>query len=114
METWAPEVYPSVDVFLPTAGEDMDLLENTYRHVRAVEYPGTWRVHVLDDMARPEVEALAIRYGFGYLARPGSEYKKAGNLRYAFDRTDGDHILILDADFVPRPDILLDLCPTWT
>jgi len=111
VELWAPERHPSVDVFLPTAGEGLDLLENTYRYVRTIAYPGRVMVHVLDDMDRPEVEALAGAYGFGYFARPTHELKKAGNLRYAFDRTDGDQILILDADFVPRSDILTDLVP---
>jgi cellulose synthase (UDP-forming) len=111
VESWTPDRYDSVDVFLPTAGEDLDLLENTYRYVRQIEYPGRWQAYVLDDMARPQVEALASRYGFGYFARPTHEFKKAGNLRYASERTNGDHILILDADFVPRADILTDLVP---
>jgi len=111
VENWAPDRYPSVDVFLPTAGEDLELLENTYRYVDTIAYQGRVRVHVLDDLARPEVERLAAQWGFDYFARPTHELKKAGNLRYAFDRTDGDQILILDADFVPRHDILTDLVP---
>jgi cellulose synthase (UDP-forming) len=111
VETWAPSSYPPIDVFLPTAGEEAELLENTYRHVAQLEWPGELRIHVLDDSGRDEVAALASRYGFGYFARPGSEYKKAGNLRYAFERTCGDHILILDADFVPRKDALYELVP---
>lgn len=111
VETWAPEKYPSVDVFLPTAGEPLDILENTYGYVAQLEYPGTVTVHVLDDMDRAEVRDAAAAYGFEYLARPGSELKKAGNLRYAFDRTDGDVIAIFDADFVPRPEFLSELVP---
>lgn len=111
VQNWSPERYPSVDVFLPTAGEDVELLENTYRYVDTIAYRGRVRVYVLDDAGRPEVERLAARWGFEYFARPTHELKKAGNLRYAFDRSDGDQILILDADFVPRPDILTDLVP---
>lgn len=37
--------------------------------------------------------------------------KKAGNLRYAFARTSGDFIVILDADFCPRPDFLWETLP---
>ena len=29
-ELWRPDHYPSVDVFLPCAGEDLDVLDNTY------------------------------------------------------------------------------------
>lgn len=111
VETWAPGKYPSVDVFLPTAGEPLDILKNTYAYVSKLDYPGTVMVYVLDDMGREEVRAAATAYGFEYLARPGNEYKKAGNLRYAFDRTDGDVIAIFDADFVPRPEFLSELVP---
>lgn len=37
--------------------------------------------------------------------------KKAGNLRYAFARTSGDFIIILDADFCPRADFLDETIP---
>ncbi|WP_062736647.1 glycosyltransferase family 2 protein [Kocuria turfanensis] len=109
--SWRPDRVPSVDVFLPTAGEPLEILNNTYRYVARLEYPGRVDVYVLDDMDRSEVRAAASAHGFKYIARPGSEFKKAGNLRYAFDRSDGDLIFILDADFVPRPDALTELAP---
>ena len=37
--------------------------------------------------------------------------KKAGNLRYAFERTRGEFFVILDADFAPRPDFLAETLP---
>ncbi|MBD1537742.1 glycosyltransferase [Arthrobacter sp. S13_S34] len=111
VETWTPEKYPSVDVFLPTAGEPLDILKNTYGYVSKLEYPGTVNIHVLDDVGRDEVRDAALAHGFNYIARPGTEFKKAGNLRYAFDRTDGDVIAIFDADFVPRPEFLSELVP---
>ncbi|MDE8667813.1 cellulose synthase catalytic subunit [Pseudarthrobacter sp. H3Y2-7] len=111
IETWAPENYPSVDVFLPTAGEPLEILKNTYGYVSKLDYAGTVTVYVLDDMGREEVRTAAMAHGFEYLARPGNEFKKAGNLRYAFDRTDGDVIAIFDADFVPRPEFLSELLP---
>lgn len=104
-------LWASVDVFLPTAGEPLDILRNTYRYVSAMDYPGRLTVHVLDDAGRPEVETAAAEYGFNYFARPGSAFKKAGNLQYAFERTSGDHIIIFDADFVPRPDFATELIP---
>lgn len=103
--------WPSVDVFLPTAGEPLDILANTYGYVSALDYGGRLQVHVLDDAGRPQVEKLAAEYGFNYLARPGSAFKKAGNLQYAFERTNGDHIIIFDADFVPRTDFASELIP---
>ncbi len=109
---WAPDRVPSVDVFLPSAGEDLAVLRNTYDHVAALRWRGRLTVYVLDDSARSEVRALAEQRGFRYLTRPDRGYfKKAGNLRFGFERSDGDYILVLDADFVPRPDALDNLAP---
>lgn len=109
---WQPARYPSVDVFLPSAGEDLSVLANTYHYVAQLDWPGPLQVHVLDDSGRDEVAQLALAHGFRYLSRPNrGELKKAGNLRYGFDQSDGDLILILDADFAPRPDLLHELAP---
>jgi cellulose synthase (UDP-forming) len=111
VETWSPSSFPSVDVFIPTAGEELDLLDNTLRHMSRLEWPGELRVCILDDSGRSSVRDLAERYRFTYLARAGSEFKKAGNLRFGAEHTDGDIIAIFDADFVPRPEFLLELVP---
>jgi cellulose synthase (UDP-forming) len=108
---WAPRRYLSVDVFVPTAGEDLALLDNTMQYIAGLAWPGELRAYVLDDSGRPAVRALAQKHQLGYLARPGSEYKKAGNLRYAAERTNGEVIAIFDADFVPRHDFLVELMP---
>jgi cellulose synthase (UDP-forming) len=109
---WSPLRPPSVDVFLPSAGEATQVLENTYRHVAALLYPGIVSVFVLDDGARDEVKALASKYGFSYLVRPDrGRLKKAGNLAYGMAKSSSDAIAILDADFAVRPEFLLELMP---
>lgn len=103
---------PSVDVFLPTAGEPLTVLENTYRRVAALDYPGVVSVYVLDDGARAEVADLAGTYGFTYLTRPDrGRLKKAGNLAFGYANSNGEVIAVLDADFAPRADYLLELVP---
>ena len=57
---------PSIDVFLPTYGEDVAVLRNTYTHVKAMEWAGRVEVHVLDDGDRGEVRDLAAQFGFDY------------------------------------------------
>lgn len=74
---WAPRRYASVDVFFPTAGEDLGLLENSMWHMTRLAWPGELRVFILDDSGRAAVRQLAEKYRFEYLARPGSAYKKA-------------------------------------
>ena len=100
-------VHPSVDVYLPCCGEDLDVLRNTYYFTSQMTWPGELRVWVLDDGDQPEVKELAAEFGFEYVVRPNRGHmKKAGNLRHAFRLTKADFIVILDADFCPRPDYL--------
>jgi cellulose synthase (UDP-forming) len=112
VDNWLPTRWPSVDIFLPSAGEPLDVLDNTFTHVRRVTWPGRMSVYVLDDSGRPEVETMARSRGFAYLARPDRGHlKKAGNLRFGYARSGGEYIAILDADFVPRQDFLRELVP---
>ncbi|WIB78725.1 SGNH hydrolase domain-containing protein [Curtobacterium sp. MCPF17_002] len=112
IRTWAPDRYPTVDVFLPTAGEPIAILENTYYWVSKLRWPTTLTVYVLDDGDRPEVADLARRYGYRYEVRPNRGHlKKAGNLRHGYEQSEGDLIAVFDADFVPRADYLHELVP---
>jgi cellulose synthase (UDP-forming) len=107
-----PEVHPSVDVFLPSAGEPLVILENTFRHVAQLDWPGRITVYVLDDSARESVAELAAGFDFRYLTRPNrGELKKAGNLRYGYEHSNGDLIHVFDADFAPRADMVRELAP---
>ncbi|WP_431309399.1 glycosyltransferase family 2 protein [Gordonia sesuvii] len=104
--------HPSVDVFLPTCGESLDILRNTYRHVHALSWSSPLTVFVLDDADRDEVRALAADHGFRYVVRPDRGHlRKAGNLRHACTISAGELIVIFDADFCPRPDFLRHLVP---
>lgn len=54
---------------------------------------------------------MAIAFDFNYIDRPVKDLKKAGNLRYAFSKTKAPYFLVLDADFCPRVDMILNLMP---
>ncbi len=112
--TWRPERYPDVDIFLPICNEPLAVLENTWHGVRALvnAYPGIAHPYVLDDGADPRAEELAGELGFNYVVRPDRGlHKKSGNLRHAFAVTAGEFFVVLDADFVPRPDFLAETLP---
>ncbi|WP_327179392.1 glycosyltransferase [Streptomyces sp. NBC_01335] len=114
VRAWSPREYPSVDVFLPVCGEPLEVLHNTWTHLRRLveSYPGEVVPLVLDDSDSEEVASMADDFGFRYLVRPDRGwYKKAGNLRYGFAHSEAEFILILDADFVPRTDLLDELLP---
>ncbi len=109
---WRGQAQPTVDVFLPNCGEDLEVLENAFAHVAELEHDGPLTIYCLDDADRREVERLAVGFGFQYLTRPDKGvFKKAGNLRHAFHRSNGDFIAVFDADFCPRPDFLAELLP---
>ena len=111
---WKDRMYASVDVFLPTAGESLTVLENTWQGVAKMmkEYNGTVTVFCLDDSARPSVRALAKRFNFYYKVRPNrGEFKKAGNLRFGYTNSYSEYIIIFDADFRPRADFISEMLP---
>ncbi|MBV8445886.1 MAG: glycosyltransferase [Candidatus Dormibacteraeota bacterium] len=111
---WTPASYPTVDVWLPVCGEDLELLSNTWKHVARMRrrYPGSVTVYVLDDGDDAEAAELARSLGFTYIVRPDrGRLKKAGNLRNAYRNSEGEYIVILDADFTPRDDFLLQTLP---
>ncbi|MFE3110441.1 glycosyltransferase family 2 protein [Kitasatospora indigofera] len=112
VHAWRPARLPTVDLYLPTCGEPLDVLENAYRAVSAVDWPDALTVWVLDDGDRAEVAGLAARYGYRYVVRPDRGHlKKAGNLNHALTLSSAEFIAILDADFAPRPDFLRHLVP---
>jgi cellulose synthase (UDP-forming) len=113
VSSWSPAWYPDVDIFLPICGESPDVFRNTWTGVSELigAYPGPARAFVLDDGDSDEAADLAGSFGFTYIRRPVHEHKKAGNLNYAFVRTNGEHIVIFDADFRPRPDFLAETLP---
>jgi len=103
--------FASVDVFVMACGEDLDVLANTFQYVSALRWRGRLRVYVADDGASPDLSELGNRFGFCYLSRPTREFKKAGNMNYAFERSGGDYIVVFDADFAPVPDFLFQMIP---
>lgn len=92
--------FPSIDVFIPTYNEPVDVVRRTLTGALAMDYPNK-RVYVLDDGARPEIEAVTAELGGSYIKRDDNRHAKAGNLNHALGRTSGELIAIFDADHVP-------------
>jgi len=93
-----------VDVYVCTYDEPAEVIMATLAGCRALTYPHT--TYLLDDGRRPEMRELAELAGARYLTRPDNSHAKAGNLNAALPRTEGDLVLVLDADHVPMPDAL--------
>jgi cellulose synthase (UDP-forming) len=102
----------TVDVFLPSCGEPLAVLDNTLRYVSLMTWGGPKTVYVLDDSARDDVRDLADKHGFRYVVRPEpGKMKKAGNLTHALAVSSGDYIAVIDADFAVRPEFLYETMP---
>jgi Glycosyltransferase like family 2/PilZ domain len=94
----------SVDVYVCTYDEPIEVVSATLAGCRALTYPHT--TYLLDDGRRPEMRELAELAGARYLTRPDNSHAKAGNINAALPRTEGELVLMLDADHVPMPDTL--------
>ncbi|MGQ0561211.1 MAG: glycosyltransferase [Gemmatimonadota bacterium] len=94
----------SVDVFITTYDEPLEVVRRTAIGARAIRYPH--RTYILDDGKRDEVLQLAQELGLGYIRRKGNPNAKAGNLNHAIAVTNGEFVLQLDADHVPLPNII--------
>jgi predicted Zn-dependent protease/cellulose synthase/poly-beta-1,6-N-acetylglucosamine synthase-like glycosyltransferase len=114
----------TVDIFVPTYNEDPQLLRATLEACQRIDYPH--RTYLCDDggteqrLKKPDIaeaaaaraavlKAMCTELGATYVTRPKNEHAKAGNLNYAFARTNGEFIIILDADHVPEPHFITRL-----
>lgn len=93
-----------VDVYVCTYDEPAEVIMATLAGCRALTYPHT--TYLLDDGRREEMREIAELAGAVYMTRPDNSHAKAGNLNAALPRTEGELVLVLDADHVPMPDAL--------
>lgn len=96
---------PTVDVLIPTYNEPVFILRRTVIGCQAMDYPYK-QIYLLDDTHRSEIRILAEELGCHYLTRPDNRFAKAGNLNHAIQQTNGDLLVVFDADFVPTTNFL--------
>ncbi len=101
-----------VDIFVTYCGEPLEVIRTTLWAVSRIDYQPV-KIYVLDDYGSPEVADLAGSLGFHYHSRPQEgltrQDAKSGNLNFGLGLSQGELILVLDADQVPAPDILTRL-----
>jgi len=99
----APPALPNrtVDVFVVTKNESVQLLRKTLLACNDLKYPH--RTLVLDDGNSTEVKALCEELKCIYLAREKHEHAKAGNLNFGLQHSTAEFIAVFDADHVPLP-----------
>jgi cellulose synthase (UDP-forming) len=115
LSLYPEEEWPTVDVYIPTYNEDVEIVRKTTLCALALDYPAhKKRVYVLDDgraekykARRAELRKMCEELGATMLTRDNNDHAKAGNINTAFKRTEGDLVLILDCDHMPVKHFLL-------
>lgn len=119
-------IWPTVDIMIPSYNESRDLLQITLLSALSVNYPqDKFKVYLLDDggtdqrcqstnpqlasasrQRRADLQKLCEECGAHYVTRKKNVHAKAGNINNGLLHSEGELLLILDADHVPARDIL--------
>ncbi len=109
------EDLPTIDVFIPTYNEPLDVLEQTIVGALALDYPrDKVTVYVLDDKRRDWLKTYCAEKGAIHVTRPDNSHAKAGNMNHGLKVSSGEFIAIFDADFVPYRNFLRRTLPFFT
>lgn len=126
--TGPPGEYPTVDIFIPTYNEDDEILGTTLGAAKNLDYPADKiNIFLLDDGGtdqkcndtdpekraearerRVRLSAFCDDMGVQYVTRERNEMAKAGNLNNGMKFSDGDIIVVFDADHAPVREFLLE------
>ena len=113
------EKYPYVTVQLPIFNE-MYVVERLVDAITAFDYPKSrLQIQILDDSTDETVDISAAKvaeyqaqgFDISLIHRIDRKGYKAGALQEAMPQVKGEFIAIFDADFIPKPDFLLQTLP---
>ncbi len=113
---------PSVDVFVPSYNESREILALTLSAAKAMDYPADkLKIYLLDDGATTEklnssdpdiaraakkratqLKDLCNLLGVTYHARERNVHAKAGNLNSGLEISNGELVVVFDADHAPE------------
>jgi cellulose synthase (UDP-forming) len=95
------DLWPSVDVFIPTYNEPLEVVRPTVLAAMGIDWPPErLHVYILDDGRRPQFQEFAAECGVGYLTRFDNKHAKAGNINAALKNTKSEYIAIFDCDHI--------------
>lgn len=126
--TVAVHAAPAVDVFVPSYNEATEILATTLAAAKRLDYPkDRLRVFLLDDggtdqkvhsddeavaakasARRRSLQSLCVELGVTYVTRAENSHAKAGNLNSGLQNSDGDLVVVFDADHAPSRQFLIE------
>ncbi|MHA2365094.1 MAG: glycosyltransferase [Candidatus Hodarchaeales archaeon] len=107
---------PPVTVILPIFNEPLDVLRLTLENAMKLDYPSSkLEIFVVDDSTQlnlvEETRKFCSTLGIRYKHRTNRTGFKAGAINSILKETNGDFLLILDADQIPLPHLLKSTIP---
>ncbi len=95
-------LWPTVDVYVPTYNESLDVVRDTVLAAQCIDYPrDKIKVYLLDDGKRSEFAVFRRRRWRRLYHRVTIiRHAKAGNLNHAMKLTQGELICVFDCDHV--------------
>ena len=107
------EEFPEIDILIATINEDVELLQETIKHIKAMKYPDKKKLHIYmcDDGRRKEMKDLCKKMKINYIDRKDNKNAKAGNYNNALKKTKSPYIVTFDADMQPKPEFLMKTVP---
>lgn len=114
-----PDEWPKITIQLPVYNEKY-VVKRLLKTVSQLDYPSSQlEIQVLDDStddSKAYTQRLTqnlIEQGLNakYIHRKNRKYFKAGALKEALDKAEGEFIAIFDADFLPQPNWLKKTLP---
>ncbi len=103
-----PASWPSIDVVVP-ARDEADVLPRTLPTLLAQDYPGAWKIIVVDDHSCDGTGAIARDLGVTVIVPPGLGEGWSGKvaaMNAGALHSHADYILFTDADIAHPPDSL--------
>ncbi len=95
-------LWPSVDIFIPTYNEELDIVKITTLAAISIDWPeDKLNIFILDDGKRSSFREFAEQVNVGYITRNNNFHAKAGNINHALMITKGDYVAIFDCDHIP-------------
>lgn len=107
------EQFPEIDILIATINEDVELLQETIKKIKAMKYPDKKKLHIYlcDDGRRKEMKDLCKKLKINYIDRKDNKNAKAGNYNHALEKTKSPYIVTFDADMQPKPEFLMKTVP---
>ena len=101
------DLWPHVDVLIPTYNEPLSLVRYTALAAAYLDYPAEkLHVYILDDGTREDFRNFCQEAAVGYIVRTEHKGAKAGNINHALTQMNSSLVAIFDCDHVPTRSFL--------